>query len=126
MQEGETGREDKTVLAGGQGKEEGVHCLLTSSCLTLLAQLPHNVLIVQVGGLDARYPVLDISPLRLEVLQFDSALVPGLLTALPRHLSTHVTKHLQTDISQISMTFNNSLLEKIFKIVFKTVKLTPS
>ena len=62
--------------------------------LTFLTQGPHNLLVIQIRALNPRNPVLDVSPLTLEVLQLHSALIPALLAALPRHLGADIAEHL--------------------------------
>ena len=57
--------------------------------------LPHHILVLHVGLLDAGHSVPHVAPLGLEVLELDAALVPGLLAALAQHLLAHVREHLQ-------------------------------
>ena len=64
------------------------------SGLTFLTKLPHHVLVIKISSLYSWYPVLHIPPLGLKILQFNSALVPRLLTPLACHFLTHVAEDL--------------------------------
>ena len=68
-----------------------------SHTLTFPNELAHHVVVLEVEGVDGRYPLFDVPVLGLEVLQLDPALVPGLFGALGTHSLGDQTEYLQNE-----------------------------